>query len=206
MQIYHGTEQTLEADTFLSLLQSDYESVFLTDCIIEGAIVFSPESEVDVEGKFAVDKEIVCIRCTFKNLIKFENTFFQKRGVFRKFCFPRCRSSPKENVFQSACDFGESVFEGSVLFRGTIFHGMARFQKRIFSRSQISMRPDSQKMGIFRNAIFQDTVHFKNAFFSNELDFVQAQFSETVIFNEATFLGKQISLLHGSLLRYLIVR
>ena len=70
MQIYHGTEQTLEADTFLSLLQSDYESVFLTDCIIDGTIVFSPESEVDVEGKFAVDKEIVCIRCTFKNLIK----------------------------------------------------------------------------------------------------------------------------------------
>ncbi len=189
MQIYHGTEQTLEADTLLSLLQSDYESVFLTDCIIEGAIVFSPESAVDVEGKFAVDKEIVCIRCTFKNLIKFENTFFKKEVFFGNSVFQDAVHLRK-SVFQSACDFGESVFEGSALFRGTIFHGMARFSKTHFQQVADFNETRFSENGVFRNAIFQDTVHFKNAFFSNELDFVQARFSETVIFNEATFLGK----------------
>ena len=40
MQIYHGTEQTLDAETFLSILSEDWESVFLTGCIIEGTVVF----------------------------------------------------------------------------------------------------------------------------------------------------------------------
>lgn len=189
MQIYHGTEQTLEADTFLSLLQSDYESVFLTDCIIDGTLVFSPEPEVDVEGKFAVDKEIVCIRCTFKNPIKFENTVFKKEVFFGNSVFQDAVYLRK-SVFQSACDFGESVFEGSALFRGTIFHGMARFSKTHFQQVADFNETRFSENGVFRNAIFQDTVHFKAAFFSNALDFVQAQCSETVIFNEATFLGK----------------
>ena len=189
MQIYHGTEQTLEADTFLSLLQSDYESVFLTDCIIDGTLVFSPELEVDVEGKFAVDKEIVCIRCTFKNPIKFENTLFKKEVFFGNSVFQDAVHFRK-SVFESACDFGESVFEGSALFREAVFHGMARFSKTHFQQVADFNETRFSENGVFRNAIFQDTVHFKDAFFSNELDFVQAQFSETVIFNEATFLGK----------------
>jgi len=31
MQIYHGTEQTLDARTFLSILHEDYESVFFDE-------------------------------------------------------------------------------------------------------------------------------------------------------------------------------
>ena len=54
MQIYHGTEQTLDARTFLSILREDYEGVFLTSCVIEGAAIFSTESTIDVEEQSAL--------------------------------------------------------------------------------------------------------------------------------------------------------
>ena len=78
--------KTLDADTFLSILQADYESVFLTNCIIEGAIVFSSESSEHA----VVDKEIVCIGCTFKNSVKFEKTDFQKEVFIGNCVFSRC--------------------------------------------------------------------------------------------------------------------
>ena len=79
MQVYHATDQTLDADTFLSILQADYEGVFLTNCIIEGDIVFSTESS----EQSVVDKEIVCIGSTFKGSVKFEKNRFSERGLFR---------------------------------------------------------------------------------------------------------------------------
>jgi len=186
MQVYHGTEQTLDANTFLSILQEDYDSIFLTNCIIEGVIVFSSETDVEIDGQLVVDKEIVCVRCTFKNVFKFENTLFKKEVFFGNSVFQDTVNF-RNSVFQKACDFGESTFEGSVLFRGAAFNGMARFSKTRFQ--QVADFNDSQfsENAVFRNAIFQDASHFNRAFFSKKLDSVQARFSDTVVYNEATF-------------------
>ncbi len=92
MQVYHGAEQTLDADTFFSILQADYESIFLTNCIIEGAIVFSTKFAVETEEQLIVDKEIVCIRCEFKKHIQIRESPVPKRGFFWKFGLPRCCS------------------------------------------------------------------------------------------------------------------
>ena len=189
MQIYQNTEQTLDADTFISILQSDYESVFLTNCIIEGEVVFSSEHKSDSEAQFVVDKEIVCVQCTFKNLIKFEHTLFQKDVFFGNTVF----QGPvyfRQCVFQNASDFGESVFEDTGQFRGTVFNGMARFSQTRFQQVADFNEVRFSQNATFRNAIFQDTAHYRNAFFGDEIDFVQAQFSDTTVFNEATFLGK----------------
>lgn len=189
MQIYQNTEQTLDADTFLSILRSDYESVFLTNCIIEGEVVFSSEHKADSDEQLVVDKEIVCVQCTFTNLVKFEGTLFQKdvfigNAVFQDNVYLR------QCVFQNASDFGESVFEGAAQFRGTVFHGMARFSQTRFQQVADFNEVRFSDNTTFRNAIFQDTAYYKKAFFEEEIDFVQAQFSDTTVFNEATFLGK----------------
>ena len=112
MQTYHSTEQTLDADTFLSILQADYESVFLTNCIIEGSIVFSTEPAAESSAQFVVDKEIICIGCTFKNSVKFEKTDFQKEVFFGN-CVFQDAVYFRKTVFQDSCDFGESKFGGT---------------------------------------------------------------------------------------------
>ena len=185
MQVYHGTEQTLDAHTFLSILQADYESVFLTNCIIEGAIVFSTESN----EQSAVDKEIVCIGCTFKNIVKFEKTDFQKEVFFGN-CVFQDAVYFRRTVFQNSCDFGESNFEGPALFRGTTFCGKACFRQTSFQQVADFNEGQFQENAVFRNAIFQDAAHFSRAFFNKELDCVQARFSETIVFNHSKFLGK----------------
>ena len=185
MQVYHGTEQTLDADTFLSILHADYESVFLTNCIIEGAIVFSTESS----EQSVVDKEIVCIGCTFKNSVKFEKTDFQKE-VFFGSCVFQDAVHFRGTVFQNSCDFGESKFEGAALFRGTTFCGKACFRQTSFKQVADFNEVQFQENAVFRNAIFQDAVHFSSAFFNKELDCMQARFFETTVFNHSKFLGK----------------
>ena len=189
MQIYQNTEETLDADTFLSILRSDYESVLLTNCIIEGEIVFSSEHNPDSEEKLVIDKEIVCVQCTFKNIVKFEHTTFQKDVFFGNAVFKDAVYF-RQCVFQNASDFGESMFEGSVQFRGTAFHGMARFSQTCFQQVADFNEARFAEIATFRNAIFQATAHYKKAFFNDEIDFVQAQFSDTTVFNEATFFGK----------------
>ena len=189
MQIYQNTEQTLDADTFLSILRSEYESVFLTNCTIEGDIVFSSEHQSDSEDQLVVDKEIVCVQCTFENLVKFEQTLFQKDVFFGNAVF-KDSVYLRQCVFQNASDFGESVFEGAAQFRGTVFNGMARFSQTHFKQVADFNESRFTENATFRNAIFQDTAHYRKAFFENEIDFVQARFSDTTVFNEATFLGK----------------
>ena len=186
MQVYHGTEQTLDADTFLSILQADYESIFLTNCIIEGIIVFSAQFAAESEEQLIVDKEVVCVQCEFKNVLKFEKTFFQKEVFFGNSVFQDTVHFG-EAVFQSACDFGESVFKGPALFRGTVFNGTARFSKTRFRQVADFNDVQFSENAVFRSAIFQDASHFSRTFFSKKLDFVQAQFSDTVIFNKSTF-------------------
>ena len=189
MQIYQNTEQTLDADTFLSIWQSDYESVFLTNCTIEGEVVLSSENKSDNEAQLVVDKEIVCVQCTFKNLVKFEHTFFQKDLFFGNTVFQDTVYF-RQCVFQNASDFGESVFEGAAQFRGTVFQGIARFSQTRFQQVADFNEVRFAENTTFRNTIFQDAAHYRMAFFEDEIDFVQAQFSETTVFNEATFLGK----------------
>ena len=186
MQVYHGTDQTLDADTFLSILQSDYESVFLTNCIIEGAIVLSAKSAAEGEEQFIVDKEIVCIRCEFKNTLKFGKTLFQKEVFFGNSTFQDAIHFGG-TVFQNTCDFGESTFEGAALFRGTVFNGMARFSKSRFQHVADFNDVQFSENAVFRNAIFQDASHFNRAVFNKKLDFVQARFSDTAVFNDAMF-------------------
>lgn len=181
MQIYQGTEQTLDAKTLLSILSEDWESVFLTRCIIEGTVLFPTQS--------VLDKEIVCIGCTFKNVVKFEKTDFQKEVFFGSSVFQGavdCRGA----VFQSTCDFGESVFEGPVFFRETSFYGKANFHQTRFQQVADFNEVRFQENAVFRNAIFQETAHFSRGFFNKRLDFVQARFLEATVFNHATFLGK----------------
>ena len=189
MQIYQNTEQTLDADTFLSILQSDYESVFLTNCIIEGEVVFSSDQKTDSEKLLIVDKEIVCVQCTFENLVKFENTLFQKDVFFGNAVFQDAVYL-RNCVFQNASDFGESVFEGAAQFRGTVFNGIARFSQTRFQQVADFNEVRFSENATFRKAIFQDTAHYRKAFFGDEIDFVQAQFSDTTVFNETTFIGK----------------
>ncbi|MDE0635393.1 MAG: pentapeptide repeat-containing protein [Candidatus Poribacteria bacterium] len=185
MQVYHGTEQTLDADTFLSILQADYEGVFLTNCIIEGAIVFSTESN----EQSVVDKEIVCIGCTFKNSVKFEKTDFQKEVFFGN-CVFQDAVYFRRTVFQNSCDFGESKFERPALFRGTTFCGKACFRQTGFQQVADFNEVQFQENAVFRNAMFQDAAHFSSAFFNTELDCLQARFSETTVFNHSKFFGK----------------
>ena len=185
MQIYHGTEQTLDADTFLSILQADYEGVFLTNCIIEGTIVFSTESS----EQSVADKEIVCIGCTFKDSVKFEKTDFQKEVFFGN-CVFQDAVYFRRTVFQNSCDFGESKFGGAALFRGTTFCGKACFRQTSFQQVADFNEVQFQENAVFRNAIFQDAAHFSSAFLNKELDCVQARFSETTVFNHSKFLGE----------------
>ena len=186
MQVYHGTEQTLDADTFLSLFQADYESVFLTNCIIEGVIVFSSKFAEEVEEILIVDKEIVCIRCEFKNVFKFEKTNFQKEVFFGNSVF-RDSVHFGGSLFQNTCDFGESVFEGPVLFRGSEFNEIARFSKTRFQQVADFNDVQFSENAVFRSAIFEDSSNFNRVIFSKKLDFAQTRFSDTAVFNDATF-------------------
>lgn len=189
MQVYHGTDQTLDADAFLSILQADYESVFLTNCIIEGTFIYSAKNPEEVEEPLVVDKEIVCIRCEFKNALKFEKTVFQKDVFFGCSVFHDSVHFGG-TVFQNSCDFGESVFEGPLFFRGSVFNGMARFSDVCFQQVTDFNDVHFSANAIFRNAIFKETTHFNRVIFGEKLDFVQAQFSDNAVFSESTFTGK----------------
>ena len=189
MQVYHGTDQTLDADTFLSILQADYESIFLTNCIIEGVFIYSTKFREEIAEQHIVDKEIVCIRCEFKDIFKFEKTIFQKDVFFGSSVFHDAVHFGG-TVFQNTCDFGESVFEGPLFFRGTVFNEMARFSETRFQ--QVTDFNDAQfsANAIFRNAIFKDATHFNRTIFAKKLDFVQARFSDNAVFSESTFRGE----------------
>lgn len=189
MQIYHGTEQTLDARTFLSILREDYEGVFLTNCVIEGTAIFSTESTIDAGEQPTVDKEIVCIGCTFKNVLKFEKTDFQKEVFFGNSVFQEAVHF-RGTVFQSACDFGDSTFEGPVFFREAAFRGKVNFRQTNFQRVADFNEVTFSENTVFKNAVFREAAHFSQAFFRKELDFVQTHFSETTVFNHSTFLGK----------------
>ena len=185
MEIYHGTEQTLDASAFLSILRTDYESVFLTNCIIEGAVIFSTKSN----EQSAVTKELVCIGCTFKNVVKFEKTDFQKEVFFGNSVF-QAAVHFRGAVFQNTCDFGESTFEGPAFFSGTSFQGQTNFRRTCFQQVADFNEVECQEKTVFRNAMFREAAHFSRAFFSKALDFMEAHFSETIVFNHSKFLGK----------------
>ncbi|MYA69072.1 potassium channel family protein [Candidatus Poribacteria bacterium] len=189
MQIYHGTEQTLDARTFLSILHEDYESVFLTSCVIEGAAIFSTESTIDAGEQTVVNKEIVCIGCTFKNVVKFEKTDFQKEVFFGNSVFQEAVHF-RGAVFQSTCDFGDSMFEGPVFFREAVFRGKANFRQTRFQRVADFNEVEFLENTVFKNAAFREAAHFSRASFRKELDFVQTHFSAITVFNHSTFLGK----------------
>ena len=190
MQAYHETEQTLDARTFLSILDGDYESVFLTSCVIEGAVIFPAESAVKSDGLPVVNKEIVCIGCRFKNVVKFEKIHFQKEICFaevalfkRLFIFVvqffKIHAILESRSLRVRHSSKEHPFTGKTNFRQTCFQQAADFQKVEF-----------QENTIFRNAVFQDAVHFSWASFNKALDCVHAHFSETTVFNHSKFLGK----------------
>ena len=189
MQIYHGTEQTLDAKTFLSILREDYEGVFLTNCVIEGAAIFSTESTIDATEQSVVNKEIVCIGCTFKNVLKFEKTDFQKEVFFGNSVFQEAVHF-RGAVFQSTCDFGDSAFEGPVFFREAVFRGKVNFRQACFQRVADFNEVEFLENTVFKNAAFREAAHFSQAFFRKELDFVQTHFSAITVFNHSTFLGK----------------
>ena len=189
MQIYHNAEQTLDANTFLSILRADYEGVFLTNCIIEGAVVFSAGTAADTGEQCIVDKEIVCIGCTFKNVIRFDKTLFQKEVFFGSSVF-QDGVHFREVVFQNSCDFGESQFESTVIFRGTVFHEKAHFWQTRFQKVADFNEAQFCDNAVFGNAMFQDAAHFSRTFFGKASDFTEAQFAETTTFNHARFLGK----------------
>ena len=189
MQIYHGPEQPLDARTFLSILREDYEGVFLTSCVIEGAAIFSTECTIDVGEQAVVNKEIVCIGCTFKNVLKFEKTDFQKEVFFGNSVFQEAVHF-RGAVFHSTCDFGDSVFEGPVFFREAAFRGKVNFRQTRFQQVADFNAVEFLENTVFKNAAFRETTHFSRAFFRKELDFVQTHFSETTVFNDSTFLGK----------------
>ena len=189
MQIYHGTEQTLDARTFLSILREDYEGVFLTNCVIEGTAIFSTESTTDTGEQAVVNKEIVCIGCTFKNVVKFEKTDFQKEVFFGNSVFQEAVHF-RGAVFQSTCDFGDSMFEGPVFFREAVFRGKVNFRQTRFQRVADFNEVEFLENTVFKNAAFREAAHFSRASFRKELDFVQTHFSAITVFNHSTFLGK----------------
>lgn len=189
MQTYHGTDQTLDAKAFLSILEEDYESVFLTGCVIEGAVIFSAESAVKSDGPPVVNKELVCIGCTFKNVVKFEKTRFQKEVFFGNSAFQEAIYF-RGAAFQNTCDFGESKFEGPALFQGTSFYGKTNFRQTCFQQVADFKNVEFQEAAVFRSAVFQDAVYFNWASFNTALDFGQAHFSETTVFDHSKFLGK----------------
>ena len=189
MQVYHGTEQTLDAKTFLSILHEDYESVFFTSCIIEGAVIFSTASAMESSERSMVNKEIVCIGCTFKNTVKFEKVNFQKEVFFGNSVFQEAVHF-RGAVFQSTCDFGDSIFEGPVFFREAVFQGKVNFRQTCFERVVDFNAVEFLENTVFRNATFRAAAHFSRVFFRKKLDFVQTHFSATTIFNHSTFLGK----------------
>ena len=189
MQIYHSTEETIDAKTFLSILREDYESVFLTSCIIEGAVVFSTEFLKASDEQPVIDKEIVCIGCTFKNIVKFEKTDFQKEVFFGNSVFQGAVHF-RSAVFRSTCDFGESVFEKVVFFRSTTFCGKASFRQTQFQDVAEFNEARFRANMVFRNATFEEAAHFNGVIFRKEVDFVQARFAEMAVFNHSTFLEK----------------
>ena len=197
MQIYHNTEETLSAETFFSVLNDDYESVFLTDCVIEGPLSFSTASkredtdtakEVPLPPTTVIDKEIICIGCTFKNSVKLENIHFQKEVFFANSVFKEAVHF-SGTLFETNCEFADSRFEGPIFFRGTRFHGTANFRQTHCQQTADFNKSEFQKTLVFRNSIFKDIVRFNNVIFSDGIDFVNTRFSETTIFSRSEFLG-----------------
>ena len=201
MRIYHSTEETLSADTFLSVLRADYESVFLTDCIIEGSVIFSTPAAVDpmpddnVENRqvlhplAVVDKDIICIGCTFKNAVRFEKIDFQKEVFFANTTFKETvRFS--DNVFQAHCEFAESTFEGPASFQRAQFHGKANFRQTCFEQIADFNAAQFLENVVFRNSVFKDIARFKAVLFMKGLDLAHGRFSETTLFNRSRFHGK----------------
>ncbi len=189
MQIYHRTEQTLDASTLLSILRADYESVFLTSCIIEGAVIFLTESAEAARERSVVNKEIVFIGCTFKNVVKFEKTDFQKEVFFGNSVFQEAAYF-RGAAFQNTSDFGESTFEGPAFFSGTSFYGKANFRRTCFQQVADFNEVEFREKTVFRNAVFREAARFSRAFFSKDLDFMEAHFCETTVFNHSKFLEK----------------
>ena len=198
MEAYHSTEETLSGKRFLTLIQGDYESVFLTDCTIEGPVDF--RVDIDPNATHAarylenlrlrnMDKEIICIGCTFENAVQLEDLQFQK-GVFFSNCVFKETARFSGSVFHMLCEFAESTFEGPVFFRETVFH-----DKAIYRQIRCQHAADfygAQFLGnaVFRSSVFTDVTRFNAAVFSDGLDCLSARFSETVIFSEARFLGE----------------
>ncbi len=187
MLIYQNLEDKIDAATLLEALAGDYESVFLTSCTVEGVVdIASLSLEKDETGAFILDKDIVCIHCTFENLVKLHKTAFKKELVFSETVF-REPVDFRGSMFQGHCDFGQANFHGRVSFRGAAFHDEVNFWQAEFHDLADFNEVEFQNNAVFGKTRFHGVGHFIETAFQQQLDFTYARFNDTVTFERATF-------------------
>lgn len=186
--LYQNLEDKIDAATLLEALEGDeYESIFLTNCTIEGVVdIASLSLEKDENGALILDKDIVCIHCTFENLVKLPKTAFQKELVFSETVFQEAVDF-RGSTFQGHCDFGQAEFHARVSFRSAVFQDEVNFWQAKFHALA-----DFNEVAFHNNAVFGKTRfhgvgHFGQTVFQQELDFSYTRFNDTVTFEQATF-------------------
>lgn len=186
--LYQNLEDKIDAATLLEALEGDeYESIFLTNCTIEGVVdIASLSLEKDENGALILDKDIVCIHCTFENLVKLPKTAFQKELVFSETVFQEAVDF-RGSTFQGHCDFGQAEFRARVSFRSAVFQDEVNFWQAKFHALA-----DFNEVAFHNNAVFGKTRfhgvgHFGQTVFQQELDFSYTRFNDTVTFEQATF-------------------
>ena len=186
--LYQNLEDKIDAATLLEALEGDeYESVFLTSCTVEGVVdIASLSLKKDENGALILDKDIVCIHCTFENLVKFPKTAFRKELVFSETVFQEPVDF-RGSTFQGHCDFGQAEFRARVSFRSAIFQDEVNFWQANFHDMADFNEVEFQDGAIFGKTRFHGVGHFGQTVFQQALDFSYTRFSDTVTFEQATF-------------------
>lgn len=187
--MYEKHGETMSARTFLEALQGDAGRVVLTNCIIEGVVdIFSAGLERDEHDRILLKKPLMCIGCTFTNIVNLRAVVFQQEVDFRR------------TLFEGILDLDEAVLYGPCAFREAIFQRRADFHSAMFRRSASFWRArfndiadfhgvQFRENAVFHEANFHNEVNFRRALFQGTLDCRGTLFPEITTFNAATFLG-----------------
>lgn len=186
--LYQNLEDKIDAATLLEALEGDeYESIFLTNCTIEGVVdIASLSLEKDENGTLILDKDMVCIHCTFENHVKLPKTAFRKELVFSETVF-QAAVDFRGSLFQGHCDFGQADFRARVSFRGAVFQDEVNFWQAKFHALAEFNEVAFHNNAVFGKARFNSVAHFSEAAFQQQLDCTYTRFNDAVTFDQATF-------------------
>lgn len=187
--MYEKHGETISAQTFLEVLQSDAARVVFTNCTIEGVVdIFSTGLERDEDDRILLKKSLACTGCTFKNIVNFRTVVFQKEIDFRRTLF-EADLDFDEAVLYGPCAFREAIFQRRADFHRAMFHKSASFWRARFNNVADFHRVQFRENVVFHEADFHNEVNFRYVLFQGMLDCTGTLFPEMTAFNNAIFLG-----------------